>query len=224
MKIENAGKSKTASRGLRRRRDSTADAAKVDGAAGTGSTFNARRAALVTRITALFLARGLAEVPLRELARELDTSDRMLLYYFKDKTELVTAALSELAAGLRQALQSALASGRIAPAELLKQITTVLGSRPIKPYMNVWADLVAHGTRGEEPYRTFVSASAAGWLERIEARLDLPAGAGRRRVAAVILTIAEGSRMLEDAVPGCTRDTLQIFAAGLEAAGSASKA
>jgi len=221
MKSKNAGNGKSPARGLRRRQDRSVDAAGADGA---GSTFESRRAALVTRITALFLAWGLAEVPLRELARELDTSDRMLLYYFKDKTELVTAALSELAANLRQALQSTLPSGRVPPAELLQQITKVLSSRPIKPYMNVWADLVAHGTRDEEPYRTFVSASAAGWLERIEARLDLPGGAGRRRVAAVILTIAEGSRMLEDAVPGCTRDTLQIFAAGLEAQRGASKA
>lgn len=180
-------------------------------------SFDARRAALVTRIAALFLARGVAEIPLRELARELDTSDRMLLYYFKDKTELVTAALSELSANLRQALQAALPAGRVAPAQLLNQVTTLLGSRPITPFMSVWADLVAHGTRGEAPYRAFMSASAAGWLERIEAHLDLPDDAERRRVAAAILTIAEGSRMLEDALPGCTRDTLQIFVAGLDA-------
>ncbi len=199
------------------------DAANAANADGPASTFDSRRAALVTRIAALLLARGLAEIPLRELARELDTSDRMLLYYFKDKADLVTAALAELAAGLRQALQSALPSGRIAPARLLAQVTATLGSRPFKPYMKVWADLVAHGTRDEQPYRTFMSASAAGWLERIEARLDLPEGSARRRVAAVILTIAEGSRMLEDAVPGCTRDTLQIFAAGLEAQRGAGK-
>jgi AcrR family transcriptional regulator len=172
---------------------------------------------LVRRIAALLLARGLAEIPLRSLARELDTSDRMLLYYFKDKTELVTAALSELAVKLRELLQAALPPGRVAPAQLLDQVTTLLRSRPIKPYMSVWADLMAHGMRGEAPYRAFMSASAAGWLERIEARLDLPEGAARRRVAAVILTIAEGTRMLEDALPGCTHETLQIFVAGLDA-------
>jgi AcrR family transcriptional regulator len=181
------------------------------------SSFEARRAALVARIAALFLSRGLAEMALREVARELDTSDRMLLYYFRDKAELVTAALSAIASKLAEALQAALPSGRVAPARLLAQISTLLASRPIKPYMNVWADLVAHGTRGEEPYRTFMSASAAGWLERIETRMNLPEGAERRRVAAVLLTIAEGSRMLEDALPGCTRDTLQIFVAGLDA-------
>jgi AcrR family transcriptional regulator len=181
------------------------------------SPFDSRRAALVTRIVALFLLRGLAEIPLRELARELDTSDRMLLYYFKDKTDLVTAALVAISVKLGEALQAGLSSGRVAPAQLLDQVTTLLGSRPIKPYMSVWADLVAHGIRGEAPYRAFMSASAATWLERIEARLDLPEGAERRRVAAVILTIAEGSRMLEDALPGCTRDTLQIFVAGLDA-------
>jgi AcrR family transcriptional regulator len=181
------------------------------------NAFDARRAALVARIAALLLSRGLAEMPLRELARELDTSDRMLLYYFEDKAELVTAGLSVLSTQLAQALQAALPCGRVAPAQLLAQVTMLLASRPIKPYMNVWADLVAHGARGEQPFRAFMSASARGWLERIEARLDLPDGARRRRVAAVLLTIAEGSRMLEDALPGCTRDTLQIFSAGLDA-------
>jgi AcrR family transcriptional regulator len=179
--------------------------------------FESRRAALVSRIAALLLARGCAEIPLRELARELDTSDRMLLYYFEDKADLVQTTLGTVATKLAQTLQTALPSGRVAPARLLAQVSTLLASRPVKPYMSVWADLVAHGTRGEEPYRSLMTASAAGWLDRIDSRLDLPEGAERRRVAAVVLTIAEGSRMLEDALPGCTRDTLQIFVAGLEA-------
>lgn len=184
--------------------------------------FESRRAALVSRIAELLLARGCADIPLRELARELDTSDRMLLYYFEDKADLVTATLAAVSMKLAQTLQAALPSGRVVPARLLAQVSTILASRPLQPYMSVWADLVAHGARGEQPYRTLVTASAAGWLDRIEARLDLPAGADRRRVAAVLLTIAEGSRMLEDALPGCTRDTLQIFVAGLEAQTDAS--
>ena len=187
------------------------------GSSSSPTHFESRRAALVFRIAALLLARGCAEIPLRELARERGTSDRMLLYYFEDKADLVTATLAAVSVKLAKTLQAALPSGRVAPARLLAQVSTLLASRPIKPYMSVWADLVAHGTRGEEPYRGLMTASAAGWLDRIEAHLDLPAGAERRRVAAVVLTIAEGSRMLEDALPGCTRDTLQIFVAGLEA-------
>ena len=187
------------------------------GSSSSPTHFESRRAALVFRIAALLLARGCAEIPLRELARELGTSDRMLLYYFEDKADLVTATLAAVSVKLAKTLRAALPSGRVAPARLLAQVSTLLASRPIKPYMSVWADLVAHGTRGEEPYRGLMTASAAGWLDRIEAHLDLPAGAERRRVAAVVLTIAEGSRMLEDALPGCTRDTLQIFVAGLEA-------
>jgi AcrR family transcriptional regulator len=198
-------------------KSSKAKSAPRAAARGAATSFDARRAALIARIAALLLARGQAQIPLRELARELDTSDRMLLYYFKDKTELVTAALSALSARLAHTLQAALPAGRVEPAQLLARVAALLASRPMQPFMSVWADLVAHGTRGEAPYRAFMSASAAGWLERIEARLDLPEGAARRRAAAVILTIAEGSRMLEDALPGCTRDTLQIFAAGLAA-------
>ena len=52
-----------------------------------------RRAAILERIADHILANGLSASSLRPLAKAAGTSDRMLLYYFADKAEIITAAL-----------------------------------------------------------------------------------------------------------------------------------
>ncbi|MET8331635.1 TetR/AcrR family transcriptional regulator [Streptomyces sp. NPDC005181] len=54
----------------------------------------AKRADLLRRVRAYVLRNGLAGLSLRPLARELGTSDRMLLYYFGTKERMVSEALS----------------------------------------------------------------------------------------------------------------------------------
>ncbi|WP_406308996.1 TetR family transcriptional regulator [Streptomyces sp. NBC_00623] len=54
----------------------------------------AKRADLLRRVRSYVLRNGLASLSLRPLARELGTSDRMLLYYFGTKERMVAEALS----------------------------------------------------------------------------------------------------------------------------------
>lgn len=54
----------------------------------------AKRADLLHRIRGYVLRNGLTSLSLRPLARELGTSDRMLLYYFGTKERMVAEALS----------------------------------------------------------------------------------------------------------------------------------
>ena len=54
----------------------------------------AKRADLLRRVRAYVLRNGLTGLSLRPLARELGTSDRMLLYYFDTKERMVAEALS----------------------------------------------------------------------------------------------------------------------------------
>jgi len=57
-----------------------------------------RRAELVERMADHVLAHGLTSASLRPLARAAGTSDRMLLYYFKDKAEIMRAVAEHVAA------------------------------------------------------------------------------------------------------------------------------
>ncbi|MET9474922.1 TetR/AcrR family transcriptional regulator [Streptomyces sp. NPDC002917] len=54
----------------------------------------AKREDLLCRVRSYVLRNGLASLSLRPLARELGTSDRMLLYYFGTKERMVAEALS----------------------------------------------------------------------------------------------------------------------------------
>src|SRR4051812_36890448 len=118
----------------------------------------AKRSALVARIADVLMANGMAQIPLRDLAAELGTSDRMLLYYFDDKVDLVTASLQAVSARLEAVLVGA-SDLRGAPEAVLVAATALFGSPPIAPFMNVWADISARGGRGEEPFRSIAQDS-----------------------------------------------------------------
>jgi AcrR family transcriptional regulator len=179
--------------------------------------YQTRRAELLDRIVSALLDAGVAQIPLRDLARELGTSDRMLLYYFKDKSDLVQASLRQVSMRLSVVLEQLLPAKRMPPGKMLKQVIPLFSSATILPYMAVWADISARGGRGEEPFRAITGTSVAWWLNWIEARLDLAAGPRRQSVAAALLTVVEGTRLLEATTPGSTRSALELLAHGLSA-------
>ena len=57
-----------------------------------------RREMVLERMCDHVLVNGLASATLRPLAAAADTSDRMLLYYFDDKDDVMTAVLEHIAA------------------------------------------------------------------------------------------------------------------------------
>jgi|SRR5665213_1563547 len=166
----------------------------------------AKRVELMGRVADRLLAVGVAQIALRDLAAELGTSDRMLLYYFKDKADLVRSSLDVIASRLSRMLDTAAPRVRTKPGELLVTLLGLLRSEPLTPVMNVWADIVARGGRGEQPFREIAGQSVAGWLDWLDQRLDVESPADRRDSAAAILTIVEGARQLEAVAPGSTRD------------------
>ncbi|MEM7525681.1 MAG: TetR family transcriptional regulator, partial [Pseudomonadota bacterium] len=59
-----------------------------------------KREALLDALADAVLANGLDAASLRPLAKAVGTSDRMLLYYFADKTALLTATFDRVLARL----------------------------------------------------------------------------------------------------------------------------
>ncbi|WP_132092914.1 TetR family transcriptional regulator [Caulobacter sp. BK020] len=169
------------------------------------TTKAAKRAELIERVAERLLAVGAAQIPLRDLAAELGTSDRMLLYYFRDKSDLVEASLEVIASRLSGMLDAVVPSVRAQPAELLLTLLALLRSDAFTPAMTVWADIIARGNRGEEPFQRIAGYTVLRWLDWLEHRLDLGSVTERRDAAAAILTIVEGARQLEASAPGSTR-------------------
>jgi AcrR family transcriptional regulator len=139
-----------------------------------------RREAAIERMADHVLSEGLGAATLRPLAAAAGTSDRMLLYYFADKDELLTATLERIAARMVAQLNAAVpAEPRLPFPVLLERVWAALGSESLQPFMHVWLDLASGAARSFQPHRTIAGAIADGFLAWTAARLERESDAPR---------------------------------------------
>jgi AcrR family transcriptional regulator len=171
-------------------------------------------------IANLLQARGVAQIPLREIAAELDTSDRMLLYYFGDKAALIDASVREVSNRFNAGLAAALRKQAYSPQELLSEMARLVISPKLAPMMHVWNDVAALGARGEEPYRAIAAGfvqNAIGWFD---GKLSVPEGVKRRVIARLLLIIIEGVRIVDSVHDDGSKDALRHLGSLLASAGN----
>jgi AcrR family transcriptional regulator len=116
-----------------------------------------KRADIIQRLTAYVLAQGLSASSLRPLAKAAGTSDRMLLYYFKDKAEIITAVLEQISAQLVE-MVSAHTAAELLPLDALhRKLAGIVFEDALWPYMRIWLDVAARAAmaarigRGQAP-------------------------------------------------------------------------
>src|SRR5580692_2489526 len=94
---------------------------------------NDRREAAIERMADHVLSEGLGAATLRPLAAAAGTSDRMLLYYFADKDELLTATLDRIAKRMIEQLDGAVPVEPRRPFPvLLEQVWAALASESLR--------------------------------------------------------------------------------------------
>lgn len=157
----------------------------------------ARRADALNRIADHMLAHGLAASSLRALAHAAGTSDRMLLYYFADKDELVVAALGAISLRLAEVLEAAAPSGKLAPETALGVFAAIMRGPAIQPHMRVWLELVSLSARGVEPYRAVAGRIADYFVAWVAERLDIADAAARETAAVRLVATLDGLVLLD---------------------------
>ena len=158
-----------------------------------------RRNAAIERMADHLLLEGLGAATLRPLAAAAGTSDRMLLYYFTDREEIVSATLHRIAERMLAQLNQAVPPGIPRPLHvLLAEVRAVLSSSSIKPFMNVWLDLAAGAARRFQPHRRIAGEIADGFLAWIMSRLQPEAGSDQAASAALFMALVEGLYILEN--------------------------
>jgi AcrR family transcriptional regulator len=182
----------------------------------SGGDHEARRSALTDELASFVLRKGLSDTSLRHLAAQHGTSDRMLLYYFRDKDDLLVEVLDRVSERLGEILQRYSSGAAMSPGRFLAGTLPFLGDPQISPFFRVWAEVIARGAGGEEPYRKIASRLVSDWVRWIAGRLGLPAGGAQRAEAAAILAVVEGVTLLEMARPGSTRGVARFLAAALD--------
>jgi len=155
------------------------------------------RETLLPQLAAYALSNGFSDASLRPMAKAVGTSDRMLLYHFKSKQNLMDELLAHLANIYAAALDAAFPQGRTATLrECIDQVILAIRSEPFQPFMRLWWQSVAGGVSGETAWVNSsgrIMGTMLSWLiEHLPEGLDDPHG-----TAARMLAVIEGASMLD---------------------------
>jgi len=164
---------------------------------------------LVDRLADHVLAHGLSASSLRPLAKAAGTSDRMLLYYFKDKGEVIGAVLDRVAERM-VVLMMARGAGKPLPLEALtEELQAILYADDLWPFMCLWLEIASLSARGDPLFRAVGEKIGRGFLAWGEAQLESPNDASRRTDAAKLLVRIEGMLVLRSiGMADAARDSL----------------
>lgn len=135
-----------------------------------------RREELAEAATDYALEHGLIGLSLRPLAEALGTSDRMLLYHFDDKDDLVATILRKAVARSAQNLRQLPAPRDLRSAVL--ELWRAVSSGPQERCQRLYVEAAALGLFGREPYATTVPETNAEWGAAVAAHFQR-AGLGR---------------------------------------------
>lgn len=108
---------------------------------------------------------GLSRLTFGRVATRLGTSDRIVVYYFPSKDDLIGAVL--VAVGIR--LQETLAPTLTAPAAdhlaLVRAAWPILARPDADPIFALFFEALGLAASGREPYRSLVPALVTGWID-----------------------------------------------------------
>ena len=144
-----------------------------------------RRAELAEAATDYVLDHGLVGLSLRPLAASVGTSDRMLLYHFADKDDLVATIL-------RVSNDRSVAEIRALPASrsvrhAVLELWKAYRSPQLGRCQRMYVEAAALGLFGRQPYRSVVSEANKVWLAAVVDHLVASGASPRRAVRAVAL-------------------------------------
>ncbi|MEM9054991.1 MAG: TetR/AcrR family transcriptional regulator [Pseudomonadota bacterium] len=156
----------------------------------------AKRSELIDKLADHILADGLLNASLRPLAKAVGTSDRMLLYYFEDKTALIEAVLDRIAERITAILDQTAAPQPMPLDQLAPMLLEAMKSDVFWPYLRLWLEVAALSAGGDPLYRSCGERIGRGFVDWGAAQLAAPNEASRQRGAARLLVQIEGSVLL----------------------------
>ena len=158
-----------------------------------------KRASALDRIADHMLEHGLGPSSLRALAAAAGTSDRMLLYYFTDKEDMVVSALQTVTGRLAPMLLQALPeSAPPVPAKaLLATLAPLLRGPAFRPYMRLWLEMASLAARDVQPFLAVSGQIADAFIMWVGSRLAVEDEATRTAEAASVIALLDGLVLLD---------------------------
>jgi AcrR family transcriptional regulator len=147
---------------------------------------------MTAAVAAHLLQNGLNGHGIRALAEAAGTSDRMLIYYFGSKDELLHDAMRLIVQGLAGQLDAAFGEGQQDADALLETLTGMFEAMEWRSMVALWFEIVGLAVRGTQPFQLIAQEIAGVFIDWI--RLRLPAHQQAR--AADLFAHLEGRLML----------------------------
>ncbi len=160
------------------------------------SKADTKRAEIISRLVDFLLKEGLGAASLRPLAEAAGISDRMLLYYFRDKEEVLAATLAQGAAQLTILLDAAIDDRPRTAAALEADLLGMMAGGDFWPFTCLWFEIAALSARGDPLHRRVGAAIAEGFCKWIADRLAIDDPVTRRTAAYRLLSVIEGAQLL----------------------------
>jgi AcrR family transcriptional regulator len=145
-----------------------------------------RREELLEQVADHVLAHGLIGLTLRPLAAAIGTSDRMLIYHFGSRDELVSAVVAH-ATDRAVACIDAL-PGAPSVRSAVNRLWVAYGEQPLDSCLDVYVQAAATGLFGSEPFLSEVRACNDRWSAALRSYL-VRSGAPVRRAGRVVTLV-----------------------------------
>jgi len=151
---------------------------------------------IIEKLADYLLANGMKEASLRRLAAAADMSDRMLLHYFVNKDELLTAALILISERLIAILEGA-RSEQLPYRILLPHLAGMMKNPQIRPFLRLWLELVSLSAGDEVSCHAAAQQIRDIFFDWMAAVLKVQREEERKPLAALAFATIEGLVLLD---------------------------
>ncbi len=138
---------------------------------------------------------GLSQLTFGRVANRLGVSDRIIVYYFPTKSDLITEVMFAVGVRLQQALSEAFREPAADHLELARAAWPVLSRRNVDAIFALFFEANGLAAAGREPYRTLVPQLVDAWLQWLATCLE-GTPARRRAEAAAAIALVDGLLLL----------------------------
>jgi AcrR family transcriptional regulator len=132
---------------------------------------------------------GLSRLTFGRVAKRLGISDRIVVYYFPTKDDLVTEVLLGLGSQLQATLAPALSAPVADHIELLRATWPVLTRPEADPVFGLFFEAAGLAAAGREPYHSLVPQLVDSWIGWAGSAIRGTPARRRSEAAAAIATI-----------------------------------
>ena len=165
-------------------------------------------------------AHGMGDLSLRELARAIGTSHRMLIYHFGSKEQLLVSIVEENEKAQRDSLLGAFASGETSATEILRLAWSKLADPSMWPSERLFFELYGQALQNREGTTSFLGGIVSSWIEPASELMSELGVAPDLAKAQARLNLAVMRGLLLDLLATHdtqgTREALELFVAMLE--------